>query len=348
MHSLQGGKVIKKSMISYFYSAFAFSFLGIAISFYFGGLPAALTVAFLTILETSLSFDNAVVNAGILNNWNELWKQRFITWGMIIAVFGVRVLFPMIIVSVAGNIGPIETIQIAIYSPSEYGRILSSAHHQIAAFGATFLLMVFLNFFISAKKTVHWIKFIENPLSKLGKVHAIGSAVTMFLLLTFSAMLNEDLRLEFIVAGIWGIIVFIITHGLGTLLGGDREEEFVKHGAPGFIYLELIDASFSFDGVVGAFALTNNLLYIVLGLGAGAMFVRSFTLLMVNNHTLVRYRYLEHGAFWAIGALAVFMFIGAGRHVPEAVTGLCGAALIAAAFVSSVLANKKESQPTES
>ena len=103
----------------------------------------------------------------------------------------------------------------------------------------------------------------------------------------------------------------------------------------------MIDSSFSFDGVVGAFALTNNLLLIMLGLGAGAMFVRSFTVLLVDNRTLIHYRYLEHGAFWAIGALAFMMLIGVGLQVPEAVTGLIGATLIAAALGSSILANRK-------
>jgi hypothetical protein len=116
----------------------------------------------------------------------------------------------------------------------------------------------------------------------------------------------------------------------------------VQQGVAGFLYLELIDSSFSFDGVIGAFALTNNLFFIMLGLGAGAMFVRSFTLLLVENHTLIRYRYLEHGAFWAIGALAVVMMVGAGLAVPEAVTGMIGALLIAASLGSSILANRKQ------
>jgi hypothetical protein len=110
----------------------------------------------------------------------------------------------------------------------------------------------------------------------------------------------------------------------------------IRQGIAGFLYLELLDASFSFDGVVGAFALTDNLLIIALGLGAGAMFVRSFTLFLVERQTLEHYRYLEHGAFWAIGALAAVMLAGVQWDVPEAVTGLLGAALIVAALISSV------------
>jgi len=138
--------------------------------------------------------------------------------------------------------------------------------------------------------------------------------------------------------------VFILVKGLAALLGGDDEmahTQVVKQGAAGFLYLEVLDASFSFDGVVGAFAMTHDLVIIALGLGAGAMFVRSFTLLLVERGTLDTYRYLEHGAFWAVGALAAIMLGGVEFHIPEAITGLLGAALIVWALGSSVRANRR-------
>lgn len=334
-----------KTSLSYFTGSFIFSAVAIVLAFIFGGAKAAMTVLFLTVLETSLSFDNAVVNAGILKGWNDVWRRRFLTWGILIAVFGMRLVFPLVIVGIAGNMDPVHTIHMAIYKPAEYSRILSSAHHQIAAFGATFLMMVFFSFFVARHKTEHWLRLIEEPLTRLGKMEAIEAALTLAALLGASRLLDAPLRGEFIEAGIWGIVTYILSKGLAALLGGDEEgaqHQMVKQGICGFLYLELIDSSFSFDGVIGAFALTTNLFFIMLGLGAGAMFVRSFTLLLVDNRTLIRYRYLEHGAFWAIGALAVVMMIGAGLHVPEAVTGLLGALLIAASFGSSILANRKQ------
>jgi hypothetical protein len=158
----------------------------------------------------------------------------------------------------------------------------------------------------------------------------------------------QALRTEFILAGMWGVITFILTKGLASLLSPGNEEtaqHVVRQGIGGFLYLELIDASFSFDGVLGAFALTNNLFIIALGLGAGAMFVRSFTILLVEKGTLNQYRYLEHGAFWAIGALAILMMVGVNVHIPEAVTGLLGAFLIIAALFSSVIANRQKNAP---
>ena len=340
-----------KSTLSFFTGSFIFGAGAVAVAFFFGGFKAALTVLFLTVLETSLSFDNAVVNAGILKNWNDIWRRRFLTWGVVIAVFGMRLLFPLVIVGIAGDMGPVHTIQMAMYAPAEYSKILESAHHQIAAFGATFLMMVFFNFFVARHKTEHWLRIIEAPLTRLGKMEAIEAALTLAALLSASRLISGTTRGEFIEAGIWGIITYILSKGMAALLGGDEEgsgvqQQLVRQGISGFLYLELIDSSFSFDGVIGAFALTNNLLFIMLGLGAGAMFVRSFTLLLVENRTLIRYRYLEHGAFWAIGALAVVMMVGAGLEVPEAITGLMGALLIAASLGSSILANRKQEATT--
>jgi hypothetical protein len=316
-----------------------------AAGYFIGGVQAVITVLFLTILETSLSFDNAVVNAGVLDSWDAAWRKRFLVWGMLVAVFGMRLIFPLVIVGIAGHIGPFHAVYLALNQPLEYSRILTSAHPQIAAFGGTFLMMVFFDFFIARHKTEHWLQAIEKPLTRLGKMEAIEAALTLVALIFTSKMIDNQIRSTFIEAGIWGIITYITIKGLGALINSEQSDvtqHVVKQGIGGFIYLELLDASFSFDGVIGAFAMTNNLFIITLGLGAGAMFVRSFTLLLVDSGTLTRYRYLEHGAFWAIGALAILMLIGVSWHISEMVTGLLGAALIAASFGSSILANRKQ------
>ena len=109
-----------------------------------------------------------------------------------------------------------------------------------------------------------------------------------------------------------------------------------------FLYLEVLDAAFSFDGVIGAFAITTDPILIALGLGLiGAMFVRSLTVFLVRKGTLQDYVYLEHGAHWAIGALATILLVGIGFHVNEVVTGLIGVAFIGAAFLSSIMRNRK-------
>ncbi len=339
-----------KSSLSYFTGSFVFCIAAVIAAFFVGGVAAAVTVIFLTVLETSLSFDNAVVNAGILKDWDAVWRKRFLMWGILIAVFGMRLVFPLAIVGVAGEIGPIKVLDLAFNHAEEYKTILASAHHQIAAFGGTFLLMVFFSFFVAQHKTEHWLEFIEKPLTRLGQMEAIEAALTLIVLLVVAHYVPEAARAGFVVAGIWGLVTFVLAKGLAALLGGEAEggAHVVKQGVAGFLYLELIDASFSFDGVIGAFALTNNLMIIALGLGAGAMFVRSFTLLLVDRGTLTEFRYLEHGAFWAIGSLAILMLVGASVHISEAVTGLLGGALIVAAFVSSILANRRDAQNGES
>ncbi|MBS4097521.1 MAG: DUF475 domain-containing protein [Sulfuricella sp.] len=338
-----------KSQLSYFTGSFIFSALAVIAAYFIGGVKGAVTVLFLTVLETSLSFDNAVVNATILNGWDAVWRRRFLVWGMLVAVFGMRLVFPLLIVGIAGGMGPLAALDLAVNRPDEYGRILTSAHHQIAAFGGAFLMMVFLKFFVDRHKTEHWFHALEAPLTRLGKLEAIEAALTLILVLLTAALLDGPERGEFVTAGVWGVVTYIFAKGLAALVGGEDagHEQVVRQGVGGFLYLELLDASFSFDGVVGAFALTNNLFIITLGLGAGAMFVRSFTLLLVERGTLSTYRYLEHGAFWAIGALAVIMLAGVKFHIPEAVTGLVGAALIALSLGSSILSNRREAAADE-
>lgn len=335
-----------KSYFSYFTSSFIVCVAAFVVGYAIGGATAIATIFFLTVLEVALSFDNAVVNAGILKHWSHIWRQHFLLWGIFVAVFGMRLVFPLLIVCVAGHMGPIEAVNIALYQPHEYSRIMTSAHHEVAAFGGVFLLMVFLSFFVARHKTEHWLAFIEKPLTRLGQMEAIQAALTLITLTVITYFVSPDERFEFLLAGMWGLVVYVLTKGVASLLSPHDqqiEQHVVHQGVGGFLYLELIDASFSFDGVLGAFAMTNNLFIIALGLGAGAMFVRSFTILLVEKGTLSHYRYLEHGAFWAIGSLALLMLLGVLFPVPEAITGLLGALLIIAALGSSIIANRRKS-----
>lgn len=148
-----------------------------------------------------------------------------------------------------------------------------------------------------------------------------------------SSTLHAEEANTFLVAGIAGLLTFLGVEAIGELLEGEEDVvtgQVVRSGAAAFLYLEVLDASFSFDGVIGAFALSNNIFIIALGLGIGAMFVRSMTIMLVDKGTLAEYRFLEHGAFWAIIALAVIMLLSAipGIRIPETVTGLIGAVLI--------------------
>lgn len=284
----------------------------------------------LGVLEVSLSFDNAIVNASVLKTMDPVWRQRFLTWGILIAVFGMRIVFPLLIVAIAAQLGPVNAVRLALTDPAEYERIITGAHVGISAFGGAFLAMVGLNFFFDADKDVHWIGVIERRLSAVANVEAVAIGVVLLALYGVARLLPDEEALTFLVAGVLGLLAFIAVHALGTILG--EADEAVKAagrtGLGAFLYLELLDASFSFDGVIGAFALSNNLIIIALGLGIGAMFVRSMTIYLVDKGTLAQYRYLEHGAFWAILALAGIMLVSPRFHIPELITGLIGAVLI--------------------
>ncbi|MEC7119514.1 MAG: DUF475 domain-containing protein [Pseudomonadota bacterium] len=311
-----------------------------------GALSAFLLVGILAIMEVSLSFDNAVVNASVLKYWDEFWKTLFLTVGILIAVFGMRLLFPLLIVGVTADMSLGDVARLALNNPEEYSSKLMEHHAEIAAFGGMFLLLVFLNFVFDQDKDVHWFGWLEETLSKLGKVDAVAIFVALIALLTSVALLPEAKQFVVLMAGVWGILTYVGVSVLSNLLAGndDDGEELGKAvqrgGIAGFLYLEVLDASFSFDGVIGAFAITSDVIIIMLGLAIGAMFVRSMTIYLVDKGTLDAYIYLEHGAHYAIAALAVIMLISMQYHVPELITGLIGVAFIVWAVFASIKHNK--------
>ncbi len=303
-----------------------------------GAAGTVFVAGMLAVLEVSLSFDNAVVNASVMKDMSPIWRGRFLTWGMAVAVFGMRFVFPLVVVSAVARVGPLEALRLAALHPDEYARVLTSAHVALGAFGGAFLGMVFLKFFFDPDKDVHWISGVERTLAQLGKFEAIQLALVMLALWGFSRAVPPAHAAELLVAGIFGLVAFISVDGLGALMetGAGERRDLHRAGLASFLYLNVLDASFSFDGVIGAFALTNNLFVIAIGLGIGAMFVRSLTILLVDRGTLASYRYVEHGAFWAIGALAAIMLAGTIDEVPEAVTGLVGAGFIGLSLGSSM------------
>ncbi len=312
-----------------------------------GALGILWIVAVLSVLEVSLSFDNAVVNATVLREMDPVWQKRFLTWGILIAVFGMRIVFPIAIVAIAADLGPVAAIDLSLNSPREYERIVSDAHVGIAGFGGAFLSMVGLTFFFDCEKDVHWIGAVERAIARFSSVPAVEIGIVLLAIYGISTMLGPIEANTFLTAGVLGVITFIAVHALGAIIEQREEAKraqglIVRSGLGGFLYLEVLDASFSFDGVIGAFALSNNMIVIALGLSIGAMFVRSMTIHLVELGTLAQYRYLEHGAFWAIIALGAIMLTSVVFHIPETITGLIGATLIGISLWWSVRHNRRE------
>ncbi|MEU6065907.1 MULTISPECIES: DUF475 domain-containing protein [Streptomyces] len=352
--------------------SFAITALGLVAAVFYGGWEAFGIVAILSVLEISLSFDNAVVNAGILKKMNAFWQKIFLTVGVLIAVFGMRLVFPVVIVAVTAKMGPIEAVDLALNNKDRYQELVTDAHPAIAAFGGMFLLMIFLDF-IFEDRDIQWLRWIERPLAKLGKVDMLSVCISLIVLLitsfTFATHAHQhggahvDKAQTVLIAGIAGLITYMIVGGLSGYFEDrleeaeerehEEEEEAARAGKKRspvvlagqaaffmFLYLEVLDASFSFDGVIGAFAITNDIVLMALGLGIGAMYVRSLTVYLVRQGTLDDYVYLEHGAHYAIGALAVILMVTIQYEINEVITGLVGVVLIAWSFWSSVRRNR--------
>ena len=322
--------------MKYFRGSLLITAIGLALGFYMGGLNALYIVALLGVLEISLSFDNAVVNAKILETMEPKWQQRFITWGIPFAIFGMRFLFPVLIVSVASGLGLWETFDLAVNDPQRYQTTLVSIEKLIFAFGGSFLLMVFLDFIFDDSREEKWIKIIEDStvLKTLGEISSIQMMIAISIgLILMSTTSQVDIGIAYFM----GVLLYAMVASLDDIFSTNG----VKNGVVGLLYLEVLDASFSFDGVIGAFALSSNIFIIMLGLGIGAMFVRSLTIYMVEKKTLTEYRYLEHGAHYAILALALIMLLKIFFHINEVMVGTIGITLIGIAAYHSVQVNKK-------
>ena len=322
--------------------------LALVAAFLYDGVAALAIVAILIALEASISFDNAVVNAQVLKRMSDAWQRIFLTIGVIIAVFGMRLVFPILIVAVATGIAVPDVIDQAFGDKEEYAKNVEKAAPLIGSFGGAFLLMVGLGFLFNRERDVYWITPVERPLSAAGRIPGLRIPVTAAAVGITALLVGSEDRSDVLIAGAVAIVANLVVRGLAKALGARTEDGEKATGAAGlvlFVYLELLDASFSLDGVLGAFAISTDIVVIALGLGVGALYIRSLTVYMVRNDTLSSYRYISHGAGWAILALAVILFVSTKAHVPEWLTGAVGLGTIGAAFASSVRYNRREGAP---
>lgn len=385
--------------------SFGLTLVALAGALWLGGPEALLIVAILIVLEVSLSFDNAVINATVLVRMSPLWQKIFLTVGIAIAVFGMRLVFPLVLVGITAQLNPIDVVTLALEGgpvdePGTYAFLLEEAYPSIAAFGGMFLLILFLDFILE-ERDITWLSWLERPLGKIGKLDQLSVVIAIAVLVVAAETWASEFAQTVLVAGLLGAVTYIVVNGLGQLFetqgilaaenaapegaedrpatqngvepaatrgGAERvaahdEERSARQGGPSpltvatgkaafflFLYLEVLDASFSFDGVIGAFAISQDIFIIATGLGVGALYIRSLTVYLVRQGTLNDYVYLEHGAHWAIGALAVLLLLTIRYEIPEVVTGLIGVGFIIAAFIGSVMRNRRitaSGEPTE-
>ncbi|MFZ4804923.1 MAG: DUF475 domain-containing protein [Synechococcus lacustris] len=313
------------------------------------GVEAAWITLVLLLLEISLSFDNAVVNARVLDKLTPGQQRFFLTWGLVIPVFGVRFIGPLALVSLAGGVGMGEALDAALHHPQHYRELLDLAEPRILAFGGMFLLMVFLRYFFDDAKTLHWLKPLERRLSDAGRIEALEVALALIILLLLVAAIPNGLRAEVMISGVIGLVLQLLSTSLAQAFGTEEEAAgrlAAGGGLASLIYLELLDASFSLDGTIGAFAISQHLGLILTGLGLGALFIRSLTLMLSREKALDKLVYLEHGAHYAIGALGLLMLTGIllerwQLNVPEWLSGLIGVVLLSFALFDSLRQGKR-------
>lgn len=324
---------------------FAFSVLasiGIMLAVLGGlGWRALAIPLILVVIEITFSFENAIINAKILQHLSKFWQNIFLTVGIVIAIFGMRIIFPIAIVAITADLSWREVLNLALNDPEEYSEKLDIAAPSITAFGGAFLLMLATSFFFDKRRGLHWFGYIEKPMQKIGyrwtPLLISATVVTAISLVPANTHAKETFS-----AGMVGIVLYLVIHALseafGSLHGRASKSAAKQVGVAAFmsfLYLELLDASFSLDGVIGAFAITNQVLLIAAGLGIGAIWVRSLTIFMVRRGTLKTYRYIEHGAFYTVSILAAVLLLEGFLHIPEVVAGILGVIVISASIFSS-------------
>jgi hypothetical protein len=320
------------------------------------GPAALLTAMILTLLEVTFSFDNAVVNSKLIVRMSPGWQKAFMTVGILIAVFVVRFALPILIVQLASGLGFGDVLSLAIHHPHEYAHHLEQAGPMIDAFGGTFLLMIAVGFFLDEEKDNHWISWIESRLAPLGRFDNITIFTMIAVAVVAFFTVGGDHREQVFVAAVIGVLLHVGLDMFGAAFDDPADGEAARSkvtvlvgsaAAIMFVRLEILDASFSFDGVIGAFAITTSVLVIMAGLGAGAMWVRSMTVHLVRAGTLAKYRYLEHGAHWAILFLGVVMLLKLyGVHLPEWLIGSLGVVFIGLSIVTSVVQDRRRAALT--
>ncbi|MDL2363119.1 MAG: DUF475 domain-containing protein [Patescibacteria group bacterium] len=335
-------------IIRYFGTSITLTVLSVILAGVLFGPGAAITTIILIAIEIAFSFDNAVINAKILARLSKVWQQLFLTIGMVIAIVGMRFVFPILIVMVTADLSWGTVIDDALHHPKVYGEHLEDAHTAISSFGGAFLLTLTLYFLFDEHRKEVWLDRIERPLQRVKSGVWLPPLLVSLLIVALALFEHGGERSTILRAGLAGAISYAAIHlfieALGRISGnGDAKESTSNNKAMytgwgaflAFMYLQILDASFSFDGVLGAFAITDKIVLIALGLGVGAIWVRSLTVYMVRKGTLDAYKYLEHGAHYAILVLSLALLGAIYIEVPDAITGAVGLGIIWASYMAS-------------
>ena len=295
-------------------------------------ISVVLIIAGLCLFETITSIDNAIINAEVLSTMSERAKRWFLTWGLLFAVFAVRGLLPWLIVWLSSpSLGPVGAFTATFSSdPLVLAAIAQSAPILLMG-GGTFLLFLFF----------HWLFLEDKHFGLPGEKFLASKGVWFFAVVgvILAALVWMSLGYNTMVAfgAVMGSTVFFIVHGFRQ--NAEQAEQTMLHtdmtDLSKVFYLEVIDATFSIDGVVGAFAFTMAVPLIIIGNGLGALVVRELTIRNVD--TIRKYLYLKNGAMYSIFFLGIIMILDSfGNHIPFWVSPLITFGIVGFFLVKSL------------
>ena len=299
-----------------------------------------LTVLGLIMFETITSIDNAVINADVLSKMSQRARRWFLLWGLLIAVFMVRGLLPWLIVWLANpSLNPIDALTATFSSDPLIVEAVETSKPILLAGGGVFLLFLFLHWLFIEPK--HYGISAEKVVQNFSIWFFAVVSILLSLIVWFAIQINPFMAFGAVV----GSTAFFITHGFKE--NAEAQEQKLLSGNTNLtdmskiLYLEVIDATFSIDGVVGAFAFTLSVPLILIGNGIGAFVVRELTIHNIEN--VKKYKYLKNGAMYSIFGLGIIMLLDAfGHHIPEWVSPIITFGVIAYFFHKSWRELKKE------
>lgn len=304
-----------------------------------------LIIAGLCLFETITSIDNAIINAEVLSTMGEKARRWFLLWGILIAVFAIRGLLPWLIVWAAAGGSPIDAFTAMFQEESsEVNQAIAKTAPVLLAGGGTFLVFLFF----------HWLFQEEKRYGLAGEkfIHRHGvwfyAVVSILLTIIVWFALQQEQHPFLAFGAVVGSTAFFITHGFKQ--NAELAERELLEGKGNLsdlskiFYLEVIDATFSIDGVLGAFAFTMSVPLILLGNGLGAIMVRQLTI--GNIDRVKRYVYLKNGAMYSVFFLGTIMLLDAfGFHIPHWVSPTITFLAVGFFYFKSVRELKRPNEP---
>ncbi len=292
----------------------------------------------LAMFETISSVDNAVVNAHVLRTMPPKYRKIFLFWGLLFAVFIVRGALPFVIVWMANpELSVLQVFTAAFSGSPEIAAYIAQSKPLLLLGGGVYLFLVFLSWLFLEKKEYAFL--VEGFIHRQGVwFYALASILTTTIIYV-SLKHNPLLAL----AATIGVSAFFITDGFKKN-SEEKEKQLLGGGMSAWskiLYLEILDASFSIDGVIGAFAFTVSVPLIIIGNGLGAWLVRELTVKGID--LITKFAYLKNGAMYAIGVLGSLMILESfGHEFPFWLAPLSMISLIGIFLVLSIMASKKE------